>query len=185
MISGSNKKNTRQGNVFCSKHTCVQWYSRCGSVAGTWLSQEEGRKSRKLKALMTGPSGRDHKLSQLAAERLVLNSDPACCPFVYREISFCSLSPVWHILCCLQLTITQASVAGQGHKWSNYNFTSAFWHLEERDRRRREYLARKKYESTFASRHLSDLKTFHLWTPEPLLYWHAVDCTMLSQFRIF
>lgn len=79
------KKNTRQGNVFCSKHTCVQWYSRCGSVAGTWLSQEEGRKSRKLKALMTGPSGRDHKLSQLAAERLVLNSDPACCTFVLQR----------------------------------------------------------------------------------------------------
>ncbi len=42
-------------------------------------------KSRKLKALMTGPSGRDHKLSQLATERLVLNFDPACCTFILQR----------------------------------------------------------------------------------------------------
>lgn len=42
-------------------------------------------KSRKLKALIRGPSGRDHKLSQLAAERLVLNFDPACCTFILQR----------------------------------------------------------------------------------------------------
>lgn len=33
---------------------------------------------------MTGSSGRDHKLSQLVAERLVLNFDPACCTFILQ-----------------------------------------------------------------------------------------------------
>lgn len=31
-----------------------------------------------------GPSGRDHKLSQLAAERLDLNFDLACCTFTLQ-----------------------------------------------------------------------------------------------------
>lgn len=90
-------------------------------------------KSRQLKALMMGPCGRDHKLSQLAAERLVWTLTLLAVLSFYRVIWFCSLSPVWYILCCLQLTITQASEAGQGHKWSNYNFTSAFWHTGEEE----------------------------------------------------
>lgn len=42
-------------------------------------------KSRRLKALMMGPSGRNHKLSQLAAERLVLNFDPVDCTFILQR----------------------------------------------------------------------------------------------------
>lgn len=42
-------------------------------------------KGGKLKTLMTGPSGRYHKLSQLAAERLVLNFDPARCTFILQR----------------------------------------------------------------------------------------------------
>lgn len=35
-------------------------------------------------------------------------------------------------------TITHASKTGRGRKWTNYNFTSTFWHLEARDKNRGE-----------------------------------------------
>lgn len=35
---------------------------------------------------MTGPSGRNHKLSQLAAERLVVTFDPACSAFILQRV---------------------------------------------------------------------------------------------------
>lgn len=84
-MSGSNK-NTRLGNVFCFiKLSYDQSYSRCGSVAGSLSCHRKRAKSRKLKALMMGPSGRDRKLSQLAAERLLLNFDSACCTFILQR----------------------------------------------------------------------------------------------------
>lgn len=142
--------------MFCSKHTCVQWYSRCGSVAGTWLSQEEGQKSRKLKALMTGPSGRDHKLSQLAAERLVLNSDPACCTFVLQRDLILFIKPgVAYSL--LSTAYNYTSISGRARPQMvqlQFHFSVLTFGGERESRR--EYLARKKYESTFASRHFSD-----------------------------
>lgn len=98
-----------------------------------WLEAVTG--SRKLKALMTGPSGRDHKLSQLAAERLVLNFDPACCTFIRQRDLILFIRPsVAYSLLSTGFTITQASKTGQGHKRSNY--TSAFCHLEVRDEKR-------------------------------------------------
>lgn len=143
--------------MFCLKHTCVQWYSRCGSVAGTWLSQEEGRKSRKLKALMTGPSGRDHKLSQLAAERLVLNSDPACCTFVLQRDLILFIKPgVAYSLLSTAYNYTSISGRARPQMVQLQLHCSVLTFGGERERRRREYLARKKYESTFASKHLSE-----------------------------
>lgn len=73
---------------------------------------KKGLKSRKLKPLMKGPSGRDHKLSQLAAERLVLNSNPACCTFILQRDLILFIKPhVIHSL--LSTAYNYTSVSGR------------------------------------------------------------------------
>lgn len=59
---------------------------RCGSVPGSQLSQEgKIKKGTKLRARVTGPSGRDQKFSQLAAERMMLNFDHMCCTSIQQR----------------------------------------------------------------------------------------------------
>lgn len=82
-MSGSNKIQDRgtwsvQSSVMTSRTVDV------GQLLALSCHRKRA-KSRKLKALMTGPSGIDHKLSQLATERLVLNFDPACCTFILQR----------------------------------------------------------------------------------------------------
>lgn len=59
---------------------------RCGSDPGSKLSQEAKiKKGTKLRARVTGPSGRDQKFSQLAAERMMLNFDHMCCASIRQR----------------------------------------------------------------------------------------------------
>lgn len=46
---------------------------------------ERAVENRKLKVPVMAPSGRDHQLSQLVAERLRLNFDPSCCTLILQR----------------------------------------------------------------------------------------------------
>lgn len=56
-----------------------------GQFLALGCHRKTAQSKKKVKAPMTRPSGRDHKLRQLAAERLEVNSDPDCCSFILQR----------------------------------------------------------------------------------------------------
>lgn len=117
---------------------CNHSYARWGSVAGSELSQEAGWRKKKTgswRLLWRHLLGEITSLSQLVAERLVLNFDPSCCTLILRRDLILFIRPgvaYSRLSTALQLHTHQRR--GRGHKWSNYNFTSTFWHLEASDK---------------------------------------------------
>lgn len=79
-VRGFNKRKT------CSVWTYDQFYIvvALGELSAQSCHNEKPKDMKKLKAPKTRPSGRDHRLSQLEAERPVLNSDPRCCSLIQQ-----------------------------------------------------------------------------------------------------
>ena len=76
-------KYPRQEDMFCLKLSNDRPCCRFWSVAGCKLSQEEGWKQ-EVEGSDDETFWEDHKLSQLTAGRLLLNSDPVRCTFILQ-----------------------------------------------------------------------------------------------------
>lgn len=88
----------KEQNLWCEvliKRKCVLykvliWLHRCiivvpGQLLSLGCHRKKAQNKKRAKAPMMRPSGRDHKLSQLAAEGLEVNFDPDRCSFILQR----------------------------------------------------------------------------------------------------